>query len=404
MRSPFPIIALLALSGFAVVSQLYLPLPLFGVIGERYGVSAGTAGLVSTVFGLPYACGMLFFGTLSDRTGRKVVMVAGLGALALASLLVGLLPSFGGVLAARILQGFVAAALPVVALAYLPEQLPDRLKVFGIGCMSTAFLLAGLLGQLYGGALGALSAAVLPLAAVYAVAAVLVVLLPEERRQADTGETAGGLFSAFRGMGSLLAEGALVRAYAGTLVVLFGFVGFYTSLELFAGEAIEESGLSLTVVRAIAVPAMLLALVAPRFIARYGPRTVMRAGFATGSAGLFAVAVTTATVGLGSSGAVWILIAASVVFVAGVSTTIPSLISLVGSLAPDRRGTATSLYGFFLFVGASLGPQLPPLVSGLVDTEGSTIAVLCAVLGGLSAAAALLNARAAKHTIPKEAS
>lgn len=398
MRRPSLIIILLAVSALAVVSQLYLPLPLFGDITERYGVSAGTAGLVATVFGLAYACGQLFFGTLSDRTGRKIVMVAGLGALALASLLVGLLPSFGGVLAARVLQGFVAGALPPVAIAYLPEQLPEKLKVFGIGCMTTAFLLAGLLGQLYGGAMGTLSAAVLPLAIVYAAAAVLVAFLPEQRRK-DEGRAVEGLFSTFRGMGSLLAHGALARAYAATFTVLFCFVGFYTSLELFASEAMESSGLSLTTVRAVAVPAMLLTLVAPWFIVRRGPQRVVRAGLAIGSLGLFAAAATTAIAGLGTAGAVWMLVAASVIFVAGVSLTTPSLIALVGSLAPDRRGTATSLYAFILFVGASLGSQLPPLVPHLLGADSPAIPVLSAVLACLLAAAVLLNAPAAKQKV-----
>lgn len=150
---------------------------------------------------------------------------------------------------------------------------------------------------------------------------------------------------------------------------------------LFGEEDIGGAGLDLTTVRAIAAPAMLLALAAPRFIASYGPRIVVRAGFATGSAGLFAAGATTATVGLGSSGAVWSLIAASVVFVAGVSIAAPGLISLIGSLAPpDRRGAATSFYGFILFVGASLGPQFPPLISGFVGAGESAISILCATL------------------------
>lgn len=405
MRRPFAVMALLALSALAVVFQLYLPLPLFGAIAERYGVSAGTAGLVTTVFGLAYACGQLFFGTLSDRTGRKVVMVAGLVALALASLLVGLLPSFEGVLAARMLQGFVAGALPPVAIAYLPEQLPDGLKVFGIGCMTTAFLLAGLLGQLYGGAIGTLSGAVLPLAAIYAVAAALVALLPEERGRRDEKDGAARRrFYVFRGMWSLVAQGALLRAYVATLTVLFCFVGFYVSLELFAKGAIEGSGLSLTAVRAVAVPAMLLTLVAPRFIVRRGPRRVARAGLAIASLGLFAAAATTAIAGLGDAGAVWTLIAASVVFVAGVSLTTPSLIALVGSLAPDRRGTATSLYAFILFVGASLGPQLPPLVPRLIGAEYPAIPVICAALACVMAAAALNIGTSEPKVIREEAS
>lgn len=396
MRHPALVIAVLVLSGLAVVSQLYLPLPLFEAIADDYEVSTGAAGLVSTVFGVAYASGFLFFGPLSDRFGRKAVMVPGLAALALSSLLVAFLPGFGWVLAARALQGFVAATLPPVALAYLPEQLPDRLKVFGIACMSAAFLLAGLLGQLYGGALGSLSAAVLPLVVVYAIAAVLVLLLPESVKESSS-TSDGGLFSVYRGMGGLLTEGALVRAYGGTLVLLFGFVGFYASAGLFAGESIERAGLDLTTVRAAAVPAMLLALAAPRFISRYGPRTVVWAGFATGSAGLLAAAAVTAVTGLGDVTAIWRLVAASVVFVAGVSLAVPSVIALVGSLAPEKRGAAVALYAFILFIGASLGPQFPPLVSGFVASQGAGLIVVCVALGVLFAAAAVLNASVPKR-------
>lgn len=391
MRHPALAIAVLALTGLAVVSQLYLPLPLFGDISGSYGVPAAAAGLVSTVFGVAYATGFLFFGPLSDRLGRKAVMVPGLTALTLTSLLVALLPSFGGVLAARAVQGFVAAALPPVALAYLPEQLPERFKTFGIACMSTAFLLAGLLGQLYGGALGTLTAAILPLAAVYILCTMLVALLPEKRREGGDGGSTGGIFSAYRGMGSLVTDGALSRAYAGTLMLLFGFVGFYAALGLFSGDAIENTGLNLTTVRTAAVPAMMLALATPWFMGRYGPGKVVRSGFAVGSTGLLASAVIAASTGLAASWAVWLLMAASVVFVAGVSVAVPSIIALVGSLAPERRGAAVSLYAFVLFVGASLGPQFPPLVSRFVEGAGPGVAAICAVLGVLFAVAAMLN-------------
>jgi MFS family permease len=403
-RYPSIIIAILALTGLAVVSQLYLPLPLIGSISGDYSVSAGAAGLLSTVFGVAYAIGFLFFGPLSDRLGRKVVMVGGLTALAAASVLVALVPSFGGVLAGRVVQGFVAAALPPVALAYLPEQLPDKLKVLGIAWMSTSFLLAGLLGQLYAGALGSLSAAVLPLAAIYAVAAALVVLLPEKPKGAagdskgaeGTNEPTGGLFSTYRGLGSLLSDGTLLRAYGGAFVLLFGFVGFYTALGLFGGEAISQAGLSLTIVRAVAVPAMFLALAASWFIGRYGPRTVVWSGFATAALGLFAAAGISYALGLSSALAVWLLVAASIVFVAGISVTVPSIIALVGSLAPEKRGTAVAFYTFVLFIGASLGPQLPaPLGNALGSGAGagSSFALVCVVLGGVLMAAAALNAR-----------
>jgi MFS family permease len=131
-------------------------------------------------------------------------------------------------------------------------------------------------------------------------------------------------------------------------------------------------------VRAIAVPAMLLPLVAAWVIQHFGPRVVVCSGLAIGALGVFGAAVA-------MGGTVWLLVAASVVFVAGISITVPSLITLVGSLAPDKRGMAISLYAFALFVGGSVGPQLPPLASGL-----GFIGV-CLVLGGVLAVASAVN-------------
>ena len=376
MSRPAVIIMVLAMCGLAVVSQLYVPVPLLGDVGEEYGVSVALAGLVLTVFGIAYAVGFLVFGPLSDGAGRKVVMVPGLLALAAASALVALAPSFGTLVGARVLQGFVAAALPPVALAYLPETLPQRLTAFGIAAMSTAFLVAGLLGQVYGGVLGSLSTAVLILAAVYVVGALLVAFLPEDRE--GEGQTVGGIFSIYRGLPSLLTNGALLRAYFGALVLLFSFVAFYTALQLQLGEAIRDAGLGLTTVRAIAVPAMFLPLVAAFFIQRFGPRAVVCVGLAVGALGLFGAAA--------AAESVWLVVTASVVFVAGISVTVPSLIALVSSLSSEYTGMAISLYTFVLFVGASLGPQMPPLASGL------GFAGICLVLGGALAVASAANA------------
>lgn len=46
----------------------------------------------------------------------------------------------------------------------------------------------------------------------------------------------------------------------------------------------------------------------------------------------------------------------SVIFVTGIAVTVPTLISLVGQLGGHARGAAVSLYVFFVFIGASLGP------------------------------------------------
>jgi MFS family permease len=381
-------IAVLAACGLAVVAQLYLPVPLLEPLAAQYGVPVTAAGLVLTVFGVAYATGFLVFGPLSDRVGRKKVMVPGLLALAGASVLVALVPTFEAIVGVRIVQGFVAAALPPVALAYLAEALPEQRRALGIAAMSTAFLLAGLLGQLYGSVVGSLTAAVLPLAGVYVVGALLVWLLPEQRTaQAQPSDS---LFRTYRGLPALLMHRVLRRAYTAALVLLFAFVAFYTALDLFIADRLTQAGLDLTTVRAAAVPAMLLPLIAARFIRAHGPRAVVCTGFAVGAAGLIAAAA------VALSGApVWLLIVASMVFVAGVSISVPSLIALISGLASVQRGLAIALYTFVLFVGASLGPQFPPLVAPL------GFGGLCLILGGLFAAAAALNAAPHRAAAPQ---
>lgn len=48
--------------------------------------------------------------------------------------------------------------------------------------------------------------------------------------------------------------------------------------------------------------------------------------------------------------------AASIVFVAGISIIVPTLINAVGILGGEMRGAAVALYTFILFLGASAGP------------------------------------------------
>ncbi|HUC93479.1 MAG TPA: MFS transporter [Paenibacillus sp.] len=86
---------------------------------------------------------------------------------------------------------------------------------------------------------------------------------------------------------------------------------------------------------------------AGRLAARYGVKTVLQAGLALAAAGL-------ATVGISANLAV--LTAVSVLFVAGIAITVPTLITLIGSMAGAERRAAVTLYTFILFIGATLGP------------------------------------------------
>ena len=111
--------------------------------------SGGAAVALGTVYSLAYGLGFLIFGPLSDRYGRKPVLVPGMAALAVATAALSLASSMALVGVLRAVQGLLAASFAAVALAYVGEGLPRRWRSTGVGAVATAFLVAGILGQVY---------------------------------------------------------------------------------------------------------------------------------------------------------------------------------------------------------------------------------------------------------------
>jgi MFS family permease len=129
-------------------------------------------------------------------------------------------------------------------------------------------------------------------------------------------------------------------------------VTFYLTLDAHAGAALRTQGITPLMLRAVALPAFLAPLAVAAVIPRVGAQPMVIAGLCTATTGLALCAWANSTHLHG-------LLAASVLFVAGVGVSVPSLIARVAGLADAPvRGLAVALYTFVLFVGASLGPWL----------------------------------------------
>ncbi len=386
---PLPGLRLLLVAcALAVVSLLYVPLPILAQLARRLGVApAVAAGAVST-FGLAYALGFMVFGPLSDRLGRRRVMAWGLSVLAVVSAGVGWADSAPLLMAGRALQGFAAAAFPPVAIAYLAERGTLRQRTWGVAWISTAFLSAGLLGQIYGSAVAgrwSLGAAMLPLALVYACTAGVLFLTREDARPAASRPS---WLAAYRPMGRLLADARLRRVYVPAALLLMCFVAFYLALDAHVAAALRAHGITPLMARAVALPAFLAPLAVALALPRIGAQRMAAAGLGMAAAGLALCAWAGPTHLHG-------LLAASVLFVAGVGLSVPSLIAQVTSLADAPvRGLAVAIYTFVLFVGASCGPWL---AQGTAHWPlARTLSLLAALLG----AAALYVATGRRTVAP----
>jgi DHA1 family bicyclomycin/chloramphenicol resistance-like MFS transporter len=98
-----------------------LALPALVKIAHSLHTTAGMSGLTISLFMAGFAATPLIYGPVSDRYGRKPVLVAGLSLFTVASLLCAVAPSIGTLLAARLLEGAGAGAGITIAFAIVRD-------------------------------------------------------------------------------------------------------------------------------------------------------------------------------------------------------------------------------------------------------------------------------------------
>lgn len=354
-------VALLVVTALLVLMQLYSAIPLVAPVGTDLGADVSFA--LSTVFSICYAVGFLVWGPLADQYGRRRIMVIGLLALTVVTFACGFASSAPLLAVLRGLQGLTASSFAPVALAYLAEATLPARRATAIGAMSTAFLVAGILGQV------AASSVALELGwewmfilsgIMLALCLVGVVLVVAEPPRCPDGLR---LTRRFAAVATIATRPSALLLSAAHLTLLLSFVAMYTGL----GPHLSSLGLDSSQViwlRLVGLPGMFASLVAGRIARRLGTAGVARAGFALAAAGLLLEAALSGTlVGTGAS---------SLVFVTGVALAVPSMITLFGESAAPNRAGGMALNGFVLFLGASLGPltahlglSFPVLLLGL---------------------------------------
>jgi len=120
--SPVEFIALIALMMALTAMSIDLMLPALPAIGAAIGVAdANDRQIVIISYVIGFALGQLGYGRLSDKYGRKPVLVSGLALFIAGSLVASLSSTFHVLLGARALQGLGAAAPRVIAIAIVRD-------------------------------------------------------------------------------------------------------------------------------------------------------------------------------------------------------------------------------------------------------------------------------------------
>jgi DHA1 family bicyclomycin/chloramphenicol resistance-like MFS transporter len=219
------LLLLVAMTGVAPIS-LYMLVPALPVLAGTFGRDISVAQMTVSLYMVGIACSQIVMGPLSDRFGRRPVLLAGLGLMVLASAGCMIAQTLPQLIAARFLQALGGATGMVVSRAiirdlYSRERISAMISLV-IAVMMIAQMLSPLTGGLLETAFGWRSIFYVITAAAVAIALAIAFTLPETRR--DRIEAVG-----FRGdVGSLFKS----RAFIGYLLcqvlasqIIFAFAG-----------------------------------------------------------------------------------------------------------------------------------------------------------------------------------
>lgn len=365
--------AILFWCGLVIVASNYLTIPLMPIFSEDFHTGMTNAAWTGSAFSLCYAIGCLFTGPLSDRYGRKQVMLAGLAILTAVTFILPIISSLAWVIVWRSFQGFTAASFAPVAIAYVVDKFPLEKRVTAIGFISSSFLISAIVGQIFSSYISQQfnwQSVFYYFGGIYFVTALLVLFLLPKTAVRQENSNLKFMFTQFF---HLLMDKRLIQVYSIAVTLLLTFVAFYTILGEYLMEEFAMRTDGILYVRIIGIIGMLFAPFAGKLTSQFGLMKILRTALIIAVLGLLITGISFNSV---------FLVIMSIIFVAGIALTVPTLISLVGQLGGKNHGAAVSLYTFILFVGASLGPMAAVF---LLQITNYGMAFVClAILLGVS--------------------
>src|SRR5215217_4653400 len=150
-RRPWVLTLLLAsLTGLTALS-IDMSLPAMPQLQETFGAGVSAVQLTLSIFLTGFALGQIVCGPLSDRWGRRPVLLAGLALFTLAGLVCAGSTSLAMLVAARFVQGAGASVGPVVARAIVRDRFDSRKAAAVLSQMTQVMIVAPLLAPTLGG-------------------------------------------------------------------------------------------------------------------------------------------------------------------------------------------------------------------------------------------------------------
>ncbi|MDL2354294.1 MAG: MFS transporter [Pseudomonadota bacterium] len=364
--------------GFSTFALLYCVQPLMPLLAHQFALTPAQSSLVLSVSTAALALSLLFSSVVSDRIGRKPMMVAAMLGGAILTLACALAQNYSQLLVLRGLLGVVLGGMPAIAMAYLGEEIHGPSLGLSMGLYIGGSAFGGMIGRVLASLLSDVYSWRVALAAMGAAG---LYAAWEFRRSlpASTNFRRGqrrGLDALVGGIRTHLADPGLPWLFAlafllmGCFVSLYNYIGYRL---LGAPFGLSQSAVGL--LSALYLLGIFSSVWAGRLADRLGRRNVLWLVMAVMLAGLLltlASSLVAIVLGMG-------------LFTFGFFASHSVASSWVGRRAQAPQALASAIYLFFYYLGSSVLGSLVGVVwsaagwAGVVALLGATLAASCAI-------------------------
>lgn len=348
-----PNLAILFFTMVVVMMGFGIIIPILPFYVTQYGAGGSALGGLMAVFSIfQFLCSPIW-GELSDRYGRKPIILIGAFGNALSMLMFGLSPNLEMMYLSRVLAGILSSATLPTAMAFISDSTTDRDRGQGMGIIGAAMGVGMVIGPGIGGWLGGTNmvvpffvAAGLSMAAVILIWAILPESLPKERRMIHPGNAIrlpdfGMMYKSLWGpIGFLLFLAFLVNF---ALANFEGIFGLYSKDRFSYGP--EQVGTVMTMIGVIST--LLQGVVTGPATRKFGDEKVILASLIASSLGFVFM--------MAANSFVTVLITVGF-FVFSNALLRPAIASLTSKRAAGSQGMVMGLNNAYQSLGRVVGP------------------------------------------------
>lgn len=356
--------------------------PFFSLyITQRFGVGMTQAGLVLGLFSIFGLLGNVIGGALTDRFGRRKLILFGLVFSALSTLTLGLVNEFSLLFPLAMVIGVLSDIAGPAHQAMLADILPEKQRQEGFGILRVVANLAWIIGPTIGGfianrnffALFVIDATVSCLVAV-----LFYFLISETKPEPHPGQEKESMLATFKGYGVVLRDGAYMGFLAAGILMGLVYGQMYNSLSVYLRDVhgIQPQGYGF-LMTASAITVILFQFWVTRKIKSRPPFLLMALGV------LFYMVGFTM---FGLVGAYALFVLAVVIITIGEMINMPTMSALAANFAPaEMRGRYMGVFSLMWALPSAIGPGAAGLVLDNLDPN------LLWYLGGVLCAVSALS-------------